>query len=158
MVPLAFGGRHLHAGDPGDQEAVQQVAADKEHRPRQQRAGERPDIGPEKGEQAPDDEDVEIEIHAQHQKLALGEIDHPHHPEDDAEAEAHQPVDRADQQAGGERLDEDLGRDAERRHAVSPWAGGWPRRCGDSASLVGRYSIRAGRFHKPAHAGLLRGV
>ncbi len=44
-VSMRRGG--AHAGDVGDQEPVQQCAADEQHRPRQQRADERPDIGPE---------------------------------------------------------------------------------------------------------------
>ncbi len=42
----------------------------------------------------------------EHQEVALGEIDHPHRAEDDAEPDAHQRVGRSDQDAGGERLQE----------------------------------------------------
>ena len=39
-------------------------------------------------------------IHADHQKFAVGEIDHVHHPEDDGQAQGHDGQDHAQQKTG----------------------------------------------------------
>ena len=49
---------------------------------------------------------IERGIHAEHQEIALGEIDDPHRAEDDAEPDAHQRIGAADQDPGGQRLQE----------------------------------------------------
>jgi len=61
-------------------------------------------------------DDVEGEIHAEHQEFALGEIDDAHDAEDDPEPDAHQAVDRSQQNACRERLEKNLHEIAERRH------------------------------------------
>ena len=58
----------------------------------------------ERGLHAERGEEIERRIHAEHHEIALGEIDHPHDAEDQPEPDAHQAVDRADQKAGGQRL------------------------------------------------------
>ncbi len=50
------------------------------------------------------DEEIVGGVHAEHHEIALGEIDDPHHAENQREANAHQSVDRAEQQAGCQRL------------------------------------------------------
>ena len=100
------------AGDACDQELVQQCAAGEHDRAGTERADERADIGPQKGEHAGAGDQIQAGVHAQHQQLALGEIDDAHDAEDQPEPDAHQAVDATDGEAGGERvqrvLDEDF--------------------------------------------------
>ena len=116
VVTLALGAGDVHPGDAGDEKAMQHVADDEQRRSREQRTGVGADHGPEPRQNAEGGDEIEGEIHAQHQKLALGEIDDPHHAEDDAQADAHQPVDRPDQDPGGERLEKNLEEGSERAH------------------------------------------
>src|SRR5215467_5569444 len=81
---------------------------------------------------APESEGPEREVHAQHQELAVGEVDHAHDAEDQRQPHRDEGVDAAQQHGG----DEELG---ERRHlasgpaissdptgrAASTWPGGW---------------------------------
>ena len=71
-----------------------------------------PDIRPQKRQHAAAGDQIQAGEHAQHQQLALGEVDDPHDAEDQPEADAHQSVDAADRDARGERvqhvLDENL--------------------------------------------------
>ena len=94
----------------GDQELVQQRAAGEHDRPGAERADERADIGAEEGEHAAAGHQIEAGEHAQHQQLALGEVDDAHDAEDQPEADAHQAVDAADGDAGGERVQHVLDR------------------------------------------------
>ena len=100
------------AGDAGDEEFVQQGAAGEDDGSGEQGADEGADIGAEEGEDAAAGDEVEAGEHAEHQQLALGEIDDAHDAEDEPEADAHQAVDTADGDARGERvqhvLDENL--------------------------------------------------
>ena len=53
-------------------------------------------------------EQVEGRIHAEHQKIALSEIDDAHDPVNESEADTHEAVDAADQNAGRKRLQDVL--------------------------------------------------
>ncbi len=64
------------------------------------------DIGAEEREHAEARHQIIRRIHAEHHEVAMGEIHDAHHAEDDAEANAHQAVGAADQQAGRHRLEE----------------------------------------------------
>jgi hypothetical protein len=70
-----------------------------DRRGRAHRPDERPPVGPQEGEDPPLADQVEGGEHAQHQELALGEVDDPHDAEDEAEADAHQTVDAPDRDA-----------------------------------------------------------
>ncbi len=63
-----------------------------------------PALGPRNAEHAETGGQIEGGVHAEHQKIALGEIDDAHRAEDDAEPDAHQRIGAADQDAGGQRL------------------------------------------------------
>ena len=68
---------------------------------------------------------IEAGEHAQHEELALGEVDDAHDAEDEPEADAHQTVDGTDRDARGNRvqhvLDEDF--QVHRACACLPFAG-----------------------------------
>ncbi len=105
IVALGLGRDDTRAGDVADQEAVHQPADRKHDRPGQDGARDRTDIGAEKGQHAEAGHQVVGGVHAEHHEIALGEVHHPHDAEDDAEPDAHQAVDAADRDAGGERLE-----------------------------------------------------
>src|SRR6266508_5563177 len=117
-MAFALDARDVDPGDPRDEKAVESVARDEQRRSGQQRAGVRADQRSEKRQRAEAGDEIEGEIHAKHQELALGEVDDPHHAEDDAEPDAHQAVDGADQNAGDERLKENLDESAQRVHVL----------------------------------------
>ena len=99
---------------------MEQVAAHEEGGPREDGAHERGRGRAEEGERSPHAHEIEGEIHAQHEEIALGEVDHPHHPEDEAEAHAHEPVDAAEEDAGDEGFEKSLGEDSEAAHPLRP--------------------------------------
>ena len=92
------------AGDARDQELMQQRAAGENDRPSQQGADERPDVRAEECENAAAGDEIQAGEHAQHQQLALGEVDDSHDAENQPEADAHQSVDAADRDARGKRV------------------------------------------------------
>ena len=47
-------------------------------------------------------------VHADHQELAVGEVDDVHHPEDDGEAQGDEGEDQAQEQTGHERAEQDV--------------------------------------------------
>ena len=120
------------AGHAADEEFVQQRAADEHDRAGAERADERPDIGAEECQHAAAGDQIEAGEHAQHQQLALGEIDDLHDAEDQPEADAHQAVDAADGDARGERVQHVLDENFEDppafvRLPLSSWPGlTWP--------------------------------
>ena len=59
------------------------------------------------------DQSIEGKVHAQHQEFTLGKIDHPHDPENHREANAHQPVDRAERQTRCQSLQRALNNERE---------------------------------------------
>ena len=81
-----------------------QPAQREDDRTGQERRDDRPGIRAEKTEDSETGGQVEGGIHADHQKVALGEIDDPHRAEDDPQPDAHQGIGSADQDARGERL------------------------------------------------------
>lgn len=91
-----------------EKHAMQQPAAGKECGPRE----ERPHIGrrhrTQESESAEDGDEIEGEIHAQHEEIALGKIDDAHHAEDEAEPDAHQAVDAAEENPRRQRLQKRL--------------------------------------------------
>ena len=105
-MAFGFGRDHAGAGDARDQVAVQQPADAEHDRPGQRGAGDRTDIRAEKGEDAEASHQIISDVHAEHHEVALREIHHAHDAKDDAEADAHQAVGAADEQAGGQRLKE----------------------------------------------------
>ncbi len=79
--------------------------AEHEHdRTAQDRHGEGAKFATQQGLDAECRGQIQSEIHADHQELALGEVDDPHDAEDQTKADAHQRIDAADQQPGDERL------------------------------------------------------
>jgi hypothetical protein len=101
-LALQIGG--ARAADPRDQDPMDHVSDDEEHRPGQD-SGEigSNHIAEDRG-YAQRSEDIERRIHAEHHEVALREVDDAHHSEDEGKADAHQPIDRADQETGCERL------------------------------------------------------
>ena len=85
-----------------------QPADREDDRPGEKRRDDRPGIGTEKRQHAVPGRQVERGVHAEHQEIALGEIDDPHRAEDDAEPDAHQRIGAADQDAGRERLQKSI--------------------------------------------------
>src|SRR5581483_9156080 len=84
-----------------------QQPADGEHdRPGQRGAGDRTRIRTKKGEDAKPRHQIISDVHAEHHEVAMCEIHHAHDAEDDTEADAHQAVSAADEQPGGEGLEE----------------------------------------------------
>ena len=83
---------------------MHEVTEHSQHRAGQQDRDERSEGVAERGLHAERGQEIERRIHAEHHEIALGEIDHPHDAEDQPEPDAHQAVDRADQEAGGQRL------------------------------------------------------
>ncbi len=103
-MPLRLGRDHAGAGHMRDQVAVQQPA-DREHdRSGERGAHDRRDVGAEKRQHAEAGHQVVGDVHAEHHEIAVGEVHDPHDAEDEAEADAHQPVDAADQQARSQGL------------------------------------------------------
>ena len=96
--------RRAQAGDPGDQEFVQQRTAGEHDRAGAERADERTEIGAQESEHAGACDQVKAGVHAEHQQFALGEVDDPHNAEDQPEPDTHQAVDAADGKAGGNRV------------------------------------------------------
>ena len=101
----------LDVGDPGPghprhDKAVHQPADREDDRPGEKRRDDRPGIGAEKSQHAVSGRQIKRGVHAEHQEIALGEIDDPHRAEDDVEPDAHQRIGAADQDAGRERLPE----------------------------------------------------
>ena len=97
---------------------MQQIGADEQRRPGKQRADIGRDDRPQEGERAEAGDEVEGEIHAQHEEIPLGEIDDPHHPEDETEAYAHQAIDAADKGARRQRLQKGFNGRAEHAQAA----------------------------------------
>ncbi len=64
---------------------MEQIAADEEGGAGKDGADKGCRRRPQEGEQPPDAHDIEVEIHAQHEEIPLGEVDHAHHPEDEPE-------------------------------------------------------------------------
>ena len=101
------------AGDPRQQQPMQQPAAGEQAGPASKAPAIGAASGPEDRERAEPAHNIKTEIHAQHQEVALGKVDDAHDPEDQPEADAHQAVDGADQQPGDERLNKILDADGE---------------------------------------------
>ncbi len=138
-MPLVERARGAQAGDARDEEFVQQGAADEQHRPGGEGGDERPDIGSEERQHAPAAEQVQRDVHAEHQQLALREIHHLHDAEDQAKPDAHEPVDATDGDARGERVQHVLDQDLRVTHAAaSGVAAPYPaaRPCSDAARFA----------------------
>ena len=92
---------------------------------------------------------VEAQEHAQHQQLALGEVDDLHDPEDQPEPDAHEAVEAADDETGGEGIHQVLDQGVVHRASRTPgafalvrWASGLSPHIGDGAAS----GWRAGEF------------
>jgi hypothetical protein len=83
---------------------MQHPADREDHRAGQKGRDDRPGIRPQKRQHAITRGQVEGRVHAEHQEVALREIDDVHRAEDEPEADAHQRIGAAHQNAGGERL------------------------------------------------------
>jgi hypothetical protein len=83
---------------------VYEVTEHRQHRAGQQDRDERTKRVAERGLHAERGEEIECRVHAEHHEIALGEIDDPHHPENQSEPDAHQAIDRTDQKSGGQCL------------------------------------------------------
>ncbi|MNT36929.1 hypothetical protein D3C72_1730410 [compost metagenome] len=91
----------VRLGQPGDQHEIKQVAGQEERGERQRQRHQRID--------ARVLQQKEGEIGAQHQELAMREIDHAQHAEDDVESHADQAVDGPQDQAVDQALDKQSG-------------------------------------------------
>jgi len=91
-------------GDAGDDKAMKQPAQGENNRPGEEGGDDRPAARAQKCRQTAGGGQVEGRIHPDHQEVALGEIDHAHGAEDDAEPDTHQRVSASDQDASGKRL------------------------------------------------------
>ena len=85
---------------------MQQPPQPEDQRPGQERGDDRSAIGAEKRQHAKPRRQIEGRVHAEHQEIALGEIDDPHRAKDDAEPDAHQRIGATDQDSGRKRLEE----------------------------------------------------
>jgi hypothetical protein len=107
VVALALGARNLDAGrlseqgfvkphsDEIEQHACDHRACDRTHRRAEPKPGAH----------------IKRTVHAEHQELALGEVDDPHEAKDQPEAYAHQAVNRADQKTCNDCLQQVLEKD-----------------------------------------------
>jgi hypothetical protein len=102
--PLDIG--NAGPGHPRHDKAVHQPSDREDDRPGEKGRYDRPGIGTEKCQHPVSRRQIERGVHAQHQEIALGEIDDAHRAEDDVEPDAHQGIGAADQNAGRERLPE----------------------------------------------------
>ena len=93
--------QHRPFHDVADQPEIDDDAERRQHQRRDRRADERSDA-----EHRPDHE---RDVHAEHDEIAMGEIDDVHHAPDQREAGREQRVDRAEQQAADDHLNEDGG-------------------------------------------------
>ena len=82
--------------DPADQEVLQQHADHEQDRHRDGKRHQRIDPEARREEEA--------DVHADHHEFALGEVDDLHDAEDQRDADAHQRIDSADQQAVNDGL------------------------------------------------------
>ena len=83
---------------------MEERAAREHHRGGAEGADEGSPVRTEEGERFASGDQIEAGEHAQHEELALGEVDDAHDPEDEPEADAHQAVDGADRDARGDRV------------------------------------------------------
>jgi len=97
VMAFAFGSGDADAGYARNQEAVKHVGDSEQRRARKQRASIGTDDRPQEPKHVEADDEVEGEVHAEHQEFALSEIDDTHHAEDDPKSDAHQAVNRPDQ-------------------------------------------------------------
>src|SRR5262245_17132443 len=117
-MALAFGSGDADAGYARNQEAVKHVGDSEQRRARKQRASIGTDDRPQEPKHVEADDEVEGEVHAEHQEFALSEIDDTHHAEDDPKSDAHQAVNRPDQHASDERLEKNFDESSERCHFI----------------------------------------
>src|SRR6185369_10180873 len=117
--------RRAQAGHTRDQELVQERATGKEQGTGTDRADEWPPIRAEEGQRSAPGDQIVTGEHAQHEELALGEVDDPHDAEDESEADAHETVDATDRDARGDRVQHVLDQDFQihRACAFLPLAG-----------------------------------
>jgi hypothetical protein len=106
------------AGHARDQELVQERATGKEQRAGTDRADEWPPVRAEERQRSAPGDQIEAGEHAQHEELALGEVDDPHDAEDEPEANAHETVDATDRDARGHRVQHVLDQDFQVHRAV----------------------------------------
>lgn len=100
VVTFPFGASHLDACSLGEQRLVQAHAQQIHQSARHDRAHDRAHGRAE----AEPGAHIKRTVHAQHEELALGEVDDAHQTEDQPESDTHQSVDRADQEPGNDRL------------------------------------------------------
>ena len=103
-MSFAFERAGARAADARQQQLVDIIADDEKERRGQDRGGIGAIDPAEDHLQAERAEQVERSVHAEHHEIALREIDDAHDAEYQREADAHQPVDHADQQPGDEGL------------------------------------------------------
>src|SRR5262249_34941163 len=86
---------------------------------------ERPPVRTQERQRLAARDEIEAREHAQHEELALGEVDDAHDAEDEPEADAHETVDAADRDARGDRVQNIFDQDfkVHRACAVLPFTG-----------------------------------
>jgi len=141
VMPFALGSGDADAGHARNQEAVKHVADGEQRRARKQRAGIGTGDWPQEPQHVEADDEVEGEVHAEHQELALSEIDDAHHAEDDSKADAHQAVNCPDQEASDERLEKNFDESSERCHFMGSRSA--RREIRNKGETVRKYSIGA---------------
>src|SRR5262245_32855594 len=147
-MPFAFGSGDADAGHARNQEAVKHIRDGKQRRAGKQRPGIRTGDRPQEPNHVEADDEVEGEVHAEHQELALSEIDDAHHAEDDPKSDAHQAVNRSDQHPSDERLEKNFDEGSERCHSLRAPSASWetPKLRRDGA----QYSINAALWGRKA--------
>jgi hypothetical protein len=92
--------QHGRVDDAPDDRVVERRPEGEEQERRERQREDRVEL--------PQGEAPEAGVHAQHQELAVGEVHDVHDAEDQRQAHGHQRVDQADEDAGEERLEQEL--------------------------------------------------
>ena len=100
VVPLPFGACDLQSRDPAQQPLVDHDADTEHDGAPEHRGDDRPHVRSEQRADAELGKDEQCSVHPEHEEFALGEVDDPHHAENQGEADAHQPVHAAQDETG----------------------------------------------------------
>src|SRR5258705_12901940 len=103
-MPVSLEQRCAGARYTRDQGSMHDVAEERQNRAGHEDGNERSRGVAKDALYAERREAIKCRVHAEHHEVAMGEVDDPHDSENQSEADAHQAVDRADQQAGKQRL------------------------------------------------------
>ena len=108
-----------HAADVAQQRLVKPHAEREDDHAAEQRRDDRTDPHAEQGAEAHRRKQEQRRVHAGDEQLAVREVDHPHDAEDQRQADAHQPVERADGEPRREGAQRVFDQDGERAQAAA---------------------------------------